>query len=77
MSEFLMIVPDGWGEVADGQAFVDQHTETQLQDLIARGELAAIEAMLQDGGYIPMDSAMLDFRLFRDGGSFRVWYLLG
>lgn len=77
MSEFLMIVPEGWAELPDGQAFVDQQTEAQLLDLIQSGQLAAIEAMLQDGGHIPMDAAMADFRMFRDGGAYRVWFNLG
>jgi hypothetical protein len=77
MSDFLMVVPDGWAEVTDGQAFVDQQTEAQLLDLLSYGNLAAIEAMLQDGGHIPMTAAMADFRMFRDGGAYRVWYLLG
>lgn len=77
MGEFLMIVPEGWAELPDGQAFVDQQTEAQLLDLIQSGQLAAIEAMLQDGGHIPMDAAMADFRMFRDGGAYRVWFNLG
>ena len=36
-----------------------------------------VEAMLQDGGHIPMDAAMTDFRMFRDGGAYRAWYKLG
>lgn len=77
MSEFLMVVPPGWAELENGQAFVDEHTEAQLLDLISRGELAAVEAMLQDGGHIQADAAMADFRLFKDGETYRVWYRLG
>lgn len=77
MSEFLMVVPAGWTELPDGQAFVDQQTEAQLLDLLSYGNLAAIEAMLQDGGHIPMDAAMVDFRMFRDGAAYRVWFLVG
>ena len=53
MSEFLMVVPQGWQELPDGQAFVDQHTEAQLLDQLSQGVLAAIEAMMQDGGHVP------------------------
>ena len=77
MSQFLMVVPEGWAELPDAQAFVDLHTEAQILDLIQRGESAAVEAMLQDGGHIPMDAAMTDFRMFRDGGAYRAWYKLG
>jgi len=77
MSEFLMIIPFGWAELADGQAFVDQHSEAQLLDLIQSNQLATIEAMLQDGGLIPMDAAMADLRMFRDGPVYRIWYQLG
>lgn len=77
MTEFLMVVPEGWIELADGQAFVDLHTEAQLLDLIQSDQLAAIEAMLQDGGVIAPDATMVDFRMFRDGDSYRVWYRVG
>lgn len=77
MSQFLMVIPQGWAEMPDAQAFVDLYTEAQLLDLTQRGELAAVEAMLQDGGHIAPDAAMADFRLFRDGGVYRVWYRLG
>lgn len=76
-SEFQVVVPPGWAELADGQAFIDRHTEAQLLDLLSGGNLAAIEAMLQDGGHIPMDAAMADFRMFRDGNAYRVWYRPG
>lgn len=76
MSEFLMVIPAGWAELADGQAFVDMHTEAQLLELVQSNQLASIEAMLQDGGHIPMNSAMADFRMFRDGSSYRIWYQL-
>ncbi len=71
MSEFLMVVPPGWTEVADAQAFVDRHTEAQLLDLTQQGDLAAIEARLQDDGLLV--GSMIDFRMFRDGGVYRVW----
>ena len=76
MSDFLMIVPAGWSELADGQAFVEQYTEAQLLDLLQSNNLAAIEAMLQDGGHISPTASMSDFRMFRDGDLFRVWYRL-
>lgn len=74
MSEFLMVVPVGWAELADGSAFVVQHTEAQLLDLINTSQFAAIEAMLQDGGHIAPDAAMSGFRMFRDGDTYRIWY---
>lgn len=76
MSEFLMVVPAGWAELADGQAFIDTHTEAQLLDILSQNDLGAIEARLQDDGLIPMDSHMIDFRMFHDDGAYRVWYLL-
>lgn len=72
MSEFLMVVPPGWQELADGQAFVDAHTEAQLLDLVQQGDFAAIEARLQDDGHLV--GSMADFRMFRDGGVYRVWF---
>lgn len=76
MSEFLMVVPAGWSEVPDGQAFVDTHTEVQLLDLVQQGDWAAIEARLQDDGHIPADKAMAGFRMFRDDAVYRVWFLI-
>jgi hypothetical protein len=77
MSEFLMVVPVGWVEVPDAQAFVDRHTEAQILDLIGSNQLAGVEARLQDDGLIAPDASMLDFRMFRDGGACRIWVLLG
>ena len=77
MSEFLMVVPDGWAEVSDAQAFVDRHTEAQLLDLIGSNQLAGVEARLQDDGLIAPDASMLDFRMFRDGVGYRIWVNLG
>ncbi len=74
---FLLIVPTGWVELPDAQAFVDLHTEAQLLDLISQGAIAAIEAMIQDGGYVPADQPVVDVRLFRDEGAYRLWYRLG
>lgn len=71
MSEFLMVVPPGWTEVEEAQAFVDRHTEAQLLDLTQQGDLAAIEARLQDDGLLVGN--MSDFRMFRDGGVYRIW----
>lgn len=77
MSNFLMVVPPEWSELTDAQAFIEEHSEAQILDLIARNEgWAAIEALLQDSGYLPADSSMVDFRMFRDGSANRIWYRL-
>lgn len=77
MADFLMVIPEGWAELADGQAFIDEATEAQLFDLLSYGNLAAIEAMLQDRGSIAPDASLADFRMFRDGSAYRVWFLVG
>lgn len=78
MSEFLMVVPEGWYELADAQAFVDTHSEATLLDLISRNEgWTSIEALMQDGGQIAPDASLIDFRMFRDGSATRIWYKLG
>lgn len=78
MSEFLMVVPPVWTELTDAQAFLDQHSEAYIIDLIARNEgWGAIEALMQDGGQIAPDAAIADFRMFKDGGATRIWYRLG
>lgn len=78
MSEFLMIVPEGWTELTTADAFLEQQGEQQIIDLIARNEgWAAIEALMQDGGFIGPTEAIIDFRMFRDGTANRIWYKLG
>lgn len=78
MSDFLMVIPEGWAELATADAFIAENTEVYILDLINRGDgWAAIEALLQDAGHIPATAALADFRIFRDAGAIRIWYLLG
>lgn len=78
MSQFLMVIPSGWQEMQNSSAFIEQHTEATILDLIARNEgWGAIEALMQDGGYIAPDAAITDFRMFSDGDVTRIWYQLG
>jgi len=77
MSEFLMVVPEGWTGLADSALFLEQQGEQQILDLLARDEgYGAIEALMQDGGFIPMDASIADFRMFKDGIATRIWYRL-
>lgn len=78
MSDFLMVIPEGWAELTTVEAFLQEYDEAQLLALIAANDgWAAIEARLQDGGHIPATAALADFRMFRDGAAIRIWYLLG
>lgn len=77
MSEFLMIIPAGWTELVEAQTFLDTHSEDYINSLIDRNEgWGAIEALMQDDGYIPMNASIQDFRMFHDGLITRIWYRL-
>lgn len=78
MSEFLMIIPPEWSELETADAFVAENTEAYILILANQDDgLAYLEALLQDGGHIPPTAALAGFRIFRDAGAIRIWYLLG
>lgn len=73
----MIVMPEGWGEVANGEAFVLLHGEAQIVDYLQQNSIAAIEAWLQDEGHIPPTAAITEFRMIRDNEvGFRCFYLL-
>jgi hypothetical protein len=73
---FLMVVPPGWRELPNATAFVQQHGEASLQHLINTNELGALDGLLGDIGEVPADKTLAEFRMFREGEEFRVWFRL-
>jgi hypothetical protein len=76
MSNFLMVIPMDWSELADGHAFVMEQGEATILGSIESGGIAAIEAILQDTGAIAPTASISDFKMFKDVDIFRVWYKL-
>ena len=78
MGEFEVQAPQGWSEVPSAQAqqFLQAHPEAELTDLKNSNQMAGIEARLQDDGIIGQADSLADFRIFKDGEEYRIWYLL-
>ena len=73
MSEFLMVVPEGWIELQDVDAFLERHSADAVAGWIS-SELVSLDTALGDDGILPPGWTLTDARMFRDGLTFRIWY---
>lgn len=71
-----MVVPPGWQELPNATAFVLQYTELQIIDLVEQNSLGGLDALLEEYGQVPSGKTTAGFRMFREGGEFRVWFTL-
>lgn len=71
MSEFLMVVPDGWTEIADPESM---YGESSWQQFLS----SDVTEALKQAGLIAQDDSeeVADFRVFRDAAILRLWILL-
>ena len=75
MSEFLMVVPEGWTEVAP-EAWAGMSLD-DLSRWIAEGSFYDFDALLEASGQLPEGQAVVNARLFRAGAIDRLWVLFG
>ncbi len=72
MSEFLMIVPEGWIE-ADVDLLLTVSDEGTLANYAAN-EPVSIDTLLGDTGQLEQGKTLSAVRLFKDGDRLRLWY---
>lgn len=72
MSEFLMIVPEGWLE-ADTAPILATIDEVGLT-YAAENEPGTIDALLGDTDQLPEGTTVVESRVFKDGGRLRLWF---
>jgi hypothetical protein len=74
MSEFLMIVPEGWVEIDhDIESLLsDAGGEAAFIDAAGQG-MAAVDSLIEPVYGIEPGMTTGDFRLFKDGGAYRLW----
>lgn len=71
MSEFVLVVPEGWIEIESPDLIMSEESWINA----TRGE---VTEALKGVGVIGEDgTAALDHRVFRDGGVLRLWVRLG
>lgn len=65
MSDFLLIVPEGWTELnLDAVTQIPGVSTSALENWIANGQMEYITASLVDGGLLPIESVVVDAKLF-------------
>lgn len=74
MSEFLLIIPDGWFE-ANLVPILETVSE---QDLVyyTGAELSTVQTWLEDTLQLPFTGTVTKARVFKDGELLRLWYTL-
>lgn len=64
MSEFLVIVPQGWTQL--DWEYVSNNVPNMSAQAVNNGVLSDIETWLKAAGQIPEDSSLIDFKLIDD-----------
>jgi hypothetical protein len=64
MSDFIVIVPPGWTQL-DWEYISNNVPNMSAQD-VNNGVVSDIETWLKEGGQIPADSSLVDFKLIDD-----------
>jgi len=75
MSEFLMVVPPDFIEVANAADWLREVDEMRIATLIAEKDWPALSQILEDSGFIEPNSVIQDARLIDAGDGLRFWYL--
>ena len=61
MSDFLLIIPEGWIQL--DWEYVSNNVANISSQSVNNGVISDIEQWLKDGGQIPPDSSLIDFKL--------------
>lgn len=74
---FLLIVPDGWVEIEDGENFVNRHWGISgLMAIIADQLWSDISSALDEDGILPAGMAVVEARFFNvseENMTMRLW----
>jgi hypothetical protein len=77
MSDFLMVAPEGWVEIENATDIVDNWpsgSEDAVFSMIASGEFASLEPILEDNGLMPQGQTIVEAQAFKlVDGSLRLW----
>lgn len=79
MSEFLMIVPDGWTEPADIEALLNNGgaNPDEVSFWISQESWGDIETMLSNAVALPEGKHVMNAKIFRTDTGYRFWVLFG
>lgn len=78
MSEFLMVVPEGWVEIDNATDLIANYGgEIAVQDLLSRGEFNTIDTVIEPAGLPPSGMTVMNARMFNEGGVSRLWVQYG
>ena len=79
MSEFLMIVPDGWTEPTDIEALLNNGgaNPEEVSFWISQEAWGDIETMMTNAVALPAGMHVLNAKIFRTDSGYRFWVLLG
>jgi hypothetical protein len=73
MSEFLLVVPDGWTEVTNLEQVFSWASPEAIQLDIAQELWYEIEQAMDFAGVMPAEHMILDAKLFDGGSGWRLW----
>lgn len=78
MSEFLMVIPEGWAEIeGDIDALIDSYGgEIAVMSALAESP-NNIDTVIEPLGLPPAGSTVMGCRIFKDGGATRMWVQYG
>lgn len=61
MSDFLLIIPEGWTELDWG--YISNNVANMSSQAVNTGVISDIEQWLKDGNQISLECSLLDFKL--------------
>ena len=61
MSDILVIIPPGWTQL--DWEFISNNIANMSAQAVNNGVVSDIEAWLKEGGQIPTESSLIDFKL--------------
>jgi hypothetical protein len=73
MSDFLLVVPEGWTEIADVQVIFATASAESIQADITSEMWWEIEQAIDAAGLLPIGSTVIDAKLFDGGGGWKLW----
>jgi len=80
INDFVMVIPPGWTEIANGTSIIEGWGEAGIVDSIQQQNWGDVGSMLEAAGVLPTGQDVTDARLFSTGETganrLRLWVVL-
>lgn len=74
MSDFLLVVPEGYIEIENAQLWLNKNDPSQILGFIIDKNWEQLSHLLEASNYIPEAHVVQDARLIDAGSGYRFWF---